>query len=122
MTDNIIQSLVILFVGVLGVFSSLAFFSFLIWLMKKSDKLFTLKILTKKEEAPAPIRQSRPAAKEEDDTQLIAVLTAAAMEIIRKPVRIRHIQYLHDQHTGGSWAVSGRSTVMASHNLTKRTR
>jgi sodium pump decarboxylase gamma subunit len=115
MTDTLTESLVILIVGVGGVFVSLSFFSFLIWGMKKIDNLFTIK----KKKKSVAVKHAKPAAQEED-TELIAVLTAAAMEILQHPVRIRHIKYLQQQQTGGSWAVSGRSTVMSSHNISKR--
>jgi hypothetical protein len=52
--------------------------------------------------------------------ELIAVIAAAASEMLASPVVVKRIQFLGDS-LSGTWAVTGRLNIMASHQISKRT-
>lgn len=52
-------------------------------------------------------------------SELVAVLTAAAVAVMRKPVRIRRITVV-GQAGGSAWLAGGRSSLMGSHKPTRR--
>ncbi|MDQ1265112.1 MAG: hypothetical protein QG635_262 [Bacteroidota bacterium] len=112
MLDNLIESLSLMLTGILVVFSALAFFSFLIWLLKKSDeKLRQLKFKPKDWETTSENSET------EINPELIAIITAAAHETFHKQIRIRRVHFLSSQQEYSSWAASGRLNIMASHNI-----
>jgi sodium pump decarboxylase gamma subunit len=114
MADKIIESLLLLVVGMSCVIIVLFFLSFIIYTGKWIDETINqlrIHIYSKKIE-------SGPAVDEIND-ELIAVLTAAVMTTYRKNIRIRKVKFL-DHTSQPTWAVTGRLNVMASHLITKR--
>jgi Na+-transporting methylmalonyl-CoA/oxaloacetate decarboxylase gamma subunit len=51
-----------------------------------------------------------------DQSELIAVLTAAAMAIVGKSVNVRKVTFIN-QNTVSGWAEVGRVAIHTSHNL-----
>lgn len=115
MWDKLVESFDVLLIGMLGVFSSLAFFSFLIWVLKKSDNFFKNKSINKSLEK---IHSETEKEGFNPDEELIAVISAAATAALKRPVKIRTIHFLDSKND--SWASSGRIQVMASHQISKR--
>lgn len=71
-------------------------------------------------EIPAPETASgvEPAAQQADQadqTELIAVLTAAATAALRARVRVRRVTLLGTSQGAGSWVTGGRMTLLGSH-------
>lgn len=114
MIEKIIESLLLLVVGMSSVIIVLLVFALLIQAGKLIDeKINQLRISRysrKIENAPAT---------EEINDELIAVITAAIMLTYRKNIRVRKIRFL-DHTSQPTWAVTGRLNVMASHLITKR--
>ena len=61
-------------------------------------------------------KNSKKASEEELSDELVAVITIAAHEIIKKPVVVKAIHFL-DTPTDTAWAVHGRFNIMNSHRL-----
>lgn len=66
----------------------------------------------------APTVTPSPPASEDIDEETIAIITAAAMEALRKPVEIKRIRFLQADGAS-SWSVIGRLNIMGSHLITK---
>ncbi len=112
MLEKLSESLLLLIVGIIGVFVSLSLLAAMIWLIKAADeKINALRILSDARKA-----EIQP---EEIHDELIAVISAAAFSAIKKPVVIRKIRFL-DNRSGDAWAVTGRLNVMASRPIRKR--
>jgi hypothetical protein len=62
---------------------------------------------------------SSPAAYDAIDEETIVILTAAVSETLQKPIRVRRIQFLHDDGAS-AWSVTGRLGLMGSHLITRR--
>ena len=112
MQEKLFESLLLLFVGLTGVFISLSGLAAMIWLIKALDeKINTLRILTySKKTGDDP---------DEVNDELVAVISAAAFSMMKKPVVIRKIHFL-DHRSGDAWAVTGRLNIMASRPIRKR--
>ena len=82
MYENLIKSLDVLVIGMTAVIIALSFFSVIIWTLKKSDS--TITSLYKK----VKYRNRQISAEDNiDDTEIVAVITAAAMSVLdRKSV------------------------------------
>ncbi len=112
--DNLVQSLLLLVVGMTGVFLSLVLLAGMIWLFRYVDeeinrrriKTYATKVETKQVD-------------DELNDELVAVLTAAVATAMRKAITIRKIQFL-GQPAGAAWSVTGRLNIMASHAISKR--
>ena len=113
--ENIVESLLLLVVGMVGVFSSLILLAGMIWLFRFADeemnrrriKKYSQKVETKQVE-------------DEINDELVAVISAAAATAFHKSIIVKKIQFLDQKASGGSWAVTGRLNVMASHAISKR--
>jgi Na+-transporting methylmalonyl-CoA/oxaloacetate decarboxylase gamma subunit len=112
MNENLIKALNIMLIGMTGVFLSLIFFSVMIWIMKKVDKFLYIKSSEK-------VVQPTKITERELDEDLIAVLTAAAVAILKKKIRITKIHFL-DTPEQTTWASSGRMNIMTSHAITPK--
>ncbi len=114
MFDKIIESLLLLVVGMSSVIVVLLLFAFII----HAGKLIDEKINQIRISRYSRKIDSKPETEEIND-ELIAVITAAVMTTYRKNIRVKKIRFLDhtSQHT---WAVTGRLNVMASHLITKR--
>lgn len=112
MLENIEVALMLLIVGLGVVFVSLFMFNILISTMKfvdeKINKMRVGKKLSIKKEDVAPEEKITP--------EVVAIITAAAIEAFHKPIRIKKIHFL-DSHDSSSWTNTGRLGVLGSHSL-----
>lgn len=53
---------------------------------------------------------------EEVDPETIAVISAAAFHLFRKPVQVRSVKFLSRDKRDSSWAQMGRQNLIESHN------
>lgn len=111
--EHLFKAAEIIVLGMGTVFSALAFFAFIIWLLTASDEKYN----RYKIKNYAQKIETKELAEEHND-ELITVLAAAAFTVLNKPVRIRTIRFLAHNESS-NWASSGRSSLMASH-LTKK--
>jgi Na+-transporting methylmalonyl-CoA/oxaloacetate decarboxylase gamma subunit len=114
MAEMLLQATLILLVGLVVVFSSLLLFAGTILLLRALDErfnLFRIRRYTARVEAS-------PLAQDMND-ELVAVLTAAAVAALRRPVRIRRMRFL-ESGTAGAWTSTGRLNIMASHAISRR--
>ena len=109
---NLYKASQIIILGMLTVFTALTFFAVLIWTITTIDEKynkFKIKNYSKKVEAMK--------VDPDESDEIIAVIAAAAYEMVKKPVKISKIKFLNEiSTTGGAWASSGRSSLMSSHN------
>ena len=114
MMESLIESSLLLVVGMVGVFAALLLMAGMIWALKSSDEwINSLRI--KKYAQKVEANQ----VEVDMNDEIVAVLAAAATTALKKPLRIRKVRFLGaDQR--GAWAVTGRLNVMASHQITKR--
>ncbi len=113
--ERILESLLVMLVGMTGVFTSLVLLAGMIWFFRWADEglnAWRIKKYAEKVEAER--------VEDEINDELIAVLSAAAATALRKSVVVKKVQFLSQKTTGGSWAVTGRLNVMASHAISKR--
>lgn len=61
-------------------------------------------------------KDSKKSNEEELSDEMVAVITIAAHEIIKKPVVVKAIHFL-DTPQDTAWAVHGRFNIMNSHRL-----
>lgn len=112
--DNIVEAVLVMFVGMGGVFASLTLLAGMIWCFKFADEYSNRKKITnyskkiESEETP-----------DEVNDELVAVLSAAIEATLHKSVIIRKIQFLGGKSTT-AWRSSGRSTHMRSHQINLR--
>ena len=66
-----------------------------------------------------PVARQIPVEAGDDSEELIAVLTAAAHEMLHKQVVVRSFSFLSNDENH-MWSVSGRINIMASHLIVKR--
>jgi sodium pump decarboxylase gamma subunit len=116
MYDNFIESLLLLVVGMAGVFSALLLLAAMIWTFRMIDERLNKRRIQK--------YAAKVESKLVDDVindELVAVLTAAAASVLKKPIRMKRIQFLAGAGTdSAAWAATGRLNVMASHSIPKR--
>lgn len=62
---------------------------------------------------PLPVASAEPV---EDESRLVAILTAAAMAVVGRPVVVRRITFIN-QNTVSGWAEAGRQSIHYSHNI-----
>ena len=77
MPDNLIKVLSVTLLGILIVFSALIILMLVLYLMKLFAPSEDGKKIEKAKETQAPKKTEKPAVKDTDDEELIAVLTAA---------------------------------------------
>lgn len=114
MLENLGESLLLLVVGISGVFACLVLLASMIWVFRVADEWLNRKRIEK--------YSAKVESKLVDDDindELVAVLSAAASSIIKKSIRVKRIQFLGGT-AGTSWASTGRLNIMASHSIPKR--
>lgn len=112
MNSNLIEALEVMVVGLTGVFTVLTFFSFMIWALKWIDAK------TSKSKAEPPIlKVQKEFFETKTESELVAVITAAAMQVFQSNVKIHKIHFLDDNTKPSNWASSGRVSIMASHSI-----
>ncbi len=114
MFDSVKESLLLLVIGMTGVFSSLFVLAGMIWGMRKTDEAInSWRIRTYSK------RVEEHKVDPEVNDELIAVIAGAVEIAIRKKAVIRRIRFI-DRDIAPSWAVTGRLNIMASHSIQKR--
>jgi Na+-transporting methylmalonyl-CoA/oxaloacetate decarboxylase gamma subunit len=114
MWDKLSESLVVMLVGISAVFASLFFFYIIIMILQFIDnKLNSIRVQKK----------LTPLINEEKNDlklspEIVAVISAAVYEVIKKPIVVKKIKYLSQTET--SWSETGRMIVMGSHNIIKK--
>ncbi len=114
MQQNIIESLLLLVVGISVVFTALLILAGMIRMLDWIDRSINA-LRIRKYSAKVETLQI------DDDVndEIVAVLSAAVTTVLNQQVRIRKIRFL----SGGpapAWAVTGRVNIMASHAISKR--
>jgi len=105
------EALILAVVGVTVVFTALVFIGSFIYLL---GKVFA------EREAPvvspaATSAHSMPVS-EDIDARTIAVITAAAVAAIGRPVRLQRVTFIN-RNTVSAWSERGRVSIHASHNV-----
>jgi Na+-transporting methylmalonyl-CoA/oxaloacetate decarboxylase gamma subunit len=114
MSEDLLKSLLLLVVGITGVFASLLFFAAMIWAFKRVDERLNARRIrqyARKIETLPP--------EDELNDEVVAVLTAAAVTAIQRKIMVRRIQFLGPD-SGPAWAATGRLNIMASHLISRR--
>jgi sodium pump decarboxylase gamma subunit len=114
MSDQIVESVMLLVVGMSGVFVSLLLLAGMIWLFKFADERFNawrIRTYARKVEANPD--------EEGINDEVAAVIAAAVTAALKRPVVIRRMRFLGPV-SDASWAVTGRLNIMASHLIPKR--
>jgi hypothetical protein len=114
MTDPRIESLLLLVVGMAGVMAALTFLAGMIWMFRAIDEWLNARRIR-----AYTTQVESGGVQELINDELVAVLAAAAESALRKPVRVRRVQFLATA-TRDSWAATGRLNIMASHSIAKR--
>ena len=115
MLERILYSLELTVVGMSSVFAVLIFFAGIIWLMKFIDAKVTENKINKSDKKLGAVLESI-----DDERKIVAAIIAAINAATGKKAKIKQIQFLGHQHQEGKWSAAGRSNVMSSHNLNKR--
>ncbi len=117
MWEKLIEALEVLVIGMGGVFTSLIFFYLLIVLLKKIDGMIQAKESKTLEIATNQRKEAEDLSRiNEIDNELIAVISAAAYSIVRKPVRVKTISFLGNKDDS-TWSQIGKIDVISSHNV-----
>jgi len=114
MWDNLLESFLLLVVGMGGVFASLLFLAGLIWTFRFTDEA----VNRMKIRRYARRVESRTEPDELND-EIVAVLAAAAAASMKKSVIIRRVRFI-ERSTAPTWASTGRLNIMASHAISRR--
>lgn len=117
--DPLIIGLQIAVTGVLVVFLALILVSLALSLLNLIDA--RLQRIGTRQTAPQPIATAAPEPAGESaqlspelSPETIAVVAAAANEMLGRPVRVTRIRY-HGRSPNAGWSQQGRLTVMAGH-------
>lgn len=114
MEYNLLESLLLLLVGMASVLASLLLLAGMISGLKTLDeRINRLRIRRYSEKIESENKE------DEVNDEFAAILAAAAMTTVRKPVLIRRVRFLEETQ-GGAWASTGRLSIMASHRIIKR--
>jgi Na+-transporting methylmalonyl-CoA/oxaloacetate decarboxylase gamma subunit len=111
--NNLLEALLVMIIGLSGVFLSLLFFYIIIFFLQKSDEKLNKYLVQKKLEPniiDTNITQIKP--------EIVAAISAAVFETFHKKIVIKKIHFLDDDKSS-QWATSGRINIMGSHNLKK---
>ncbi len=119
--DTIIQSLVLLLIGMGVVFAALLVLAGLIWAFRAADDLLgRRKLMHERARLLSRIPEPEEEIESETDDEVIAVIAAAITSALRHPISVRRVRFLGPTPPSGVWAVSGRINIMASHLISKR--
>ncbi len=110
------EGLLIMVVGMGGVFASLLLLMIMIWFMRTVDEhLNNRRIRTYTEKVEA-----RQVDSDELNDEIVAAISAAVSTMLKPHVVIRRIRFLSSVQGEESWAVTGRTGIMSSHTVPKR--
>ena len=110
--NEFFESLIVMLIGMGGVFSALLLLAGMIWLFKATDEQLNRRRIRKYSE-------SVDTGADTINDEIVAVLSAAAVATLEKSVRVRRVRFL-TAGSEGAWAVTGRLNVMASHQIARR--
>lgn len=115
--DPIVIGLQIAVTGVAVVFLALVLVMLTLTLLNTLERV----VLRRSTPTPTPAAEPAPAPAESDELSpdLIAILTAAAAEMLAQPVRVTRIRYFNRPPLG-TWSQQGRLTIMASRPVRRR--
>lgn len=114
MSNVLAESLVILVVGMGGVFISLLLLAGMIKLFQTADEWLNRRRIREYSE--------KVETHKVDDAlndEIVAVISAAVATTIKKRIVVRKIRFL-DNRPSGAWATTGRLNIMGSHLVQKR--
>jgi len=114
MEQKLIESVLLLVVGLTVVFLALILLAGMIRLLEWTDRRVNSLRIKKYAE-----KVETHKVDEEINDEIVAVLSAAVSTTLRRPVRIRKIRFLTGE-PAEAWAVTGRLNIMASHAITRR--
>ena len=115
MQEKLGEALIMMIVGLGAVFTVLSFFSLLIWAINKLEQKFS-----KSPQQRPILKVQKEFFETKTESELVAVITAAAMQCYGSRIKIHKIHFLDDQSKQTGWANSGRVNVMASHSINKK--
>ncbi len=115
MWERLSEALVVMAVGLGAVFSSLLFFYLMMIVLQYIDSKFNLYMVNKKLN---PVSEPKDDKEVAITPEIVAVISAAAYEVFKKPIVVKKIKYLTKTET--SWSQTGRMIVMGSHNIEKK--
>jgi sodium pump decarboxylase gamma subunit len=114
MLDKMLESLLLLIVGMGGVFVSLALLAGMIRCFSYADEALNKRRINR---YAAQVEAHQ--VDESLNDEIVAVIVAAASATLRKSVIIRRVR-LFDNRSTDPWAVTGRLNIMASHAISRR--
>jgi Na+-transporting methylmalonyl-CoA/oxaloacetate decarboxylase gamma subunit len=114
MWNNLFETLLLLVVGMTGVFSALLLLAGIIGLFRWSDERLNRKRISSYSKKVETQRVNP-----DINDEIIAVITAAAEAVLKRPVVVRTMHFLGDS-ADGSWSATGRSTIMSSHTIDRK--
>ncbi|MFH1051703.1 MAG: OadG family transporter subunit [bacterium] len=115
MYEKLTEALIVMIVGIGGVFLSLLFFYLLMIVLNVVDSKVNKYRVNKKLSPKTKLDNIEP--KIQITPEIVAVISAAAYEVFKKPVVVKKIKYLTKSAT--TWSETGRMIVMGSHNINK---
>lgn len=115
MSEKLIEALLLMVVGMSGVFASLLFLAAMIFGFRWWDEASNARKIKKYSTKLAEI----PADEDAVHDELIAVLSAAVESTFGKGVVIRRIA-LFGKPGSSAWKSHGRQTIMSSHSINLR--
>jgi len=113
MIDRLFESLLLLLLGMGGVFCSLLLLAFMIHVLRTVDERLNRRRI---DQYARTLETQDP---DQINDELAAVIAAAAASTFRRPIAIRRIR-LFESRDAGPWEVTGRLNIMASHAIAKR--
>jgi Na+-transporting methylmalonyl-CoA/oxaloacetate decarboxylase gamma subunit len=113
--ENIIESLLLLVVGMSVTITVLGALAGLIWTLKFVDE----KVNSRRIKTYADKVETHKVDVDMND-EVVAVLAAAASVMLKRPISIRRVRFLKPAADEAAWAVTGRLNIMASHAISRR--
>jgi len=112
--DDIIQSLLLLVVGMSVTVVVLSLLAGLIWFLKNSDEWLNARRIKN-----YAARVDTHKVDVDLNDEIVAVLAASATVMLKRPISIRRVRFL-EPSAEPAWAVTGRLNIMASHAISRR--
>lgn len=110
--DRITEALVLIVVGMGGVFLSLTSLYLLMVVLMKIDSMFS-------KQPETAVQTPTGETRSEINPDLIPIISAAIYAVLEKKVIIKTIHFLDDR-SDTSWSRIGRLNIIDSHNINKR--
>jgi Na+-transporting methylmalonyl-CoA/oxaloacetate decarboxylase gamma subunit len=114
MWNNLTESILVLVVGMCGVFASLLLLAGMIGLFRWADEFLNRRKIRSYSQK---VETQKVSADFNDE--IIAVIAAAAEATLKRPVVVRKMRFIEDAGDG-AWSASGRSNIMSSHVIDRK--